>query len=80
MSIKQKGQHCTDGERGWETGSQTVSNVQMLFFLLLKEASMLRWKYSTQKHSDPLQVAGMSTKKKDSKTLFLASSTEKEFS
>lgn len=31
---------------------------------------MLRRKYSTQKHTDPSQVAGMNTKKKDSKTLF----------
>ena len=64
MSVKQEGKHCTDGERGWETGSKTVSDVQMLFFLLLRGASMLRKKFSTQKHNDPLQVDGMRTKKK----------------
>ena len=64
MSVKQEEKHCTDGERGWETGSKTVSDVQMLFFLLLRGASMLRRKCSTQKHNDPLQVDGMRTKKK----------------
>lgn len=77
ISIKQKVQHCTDGERGWETGSETVSDVQILFFLLLREASVLGRKYSTQKHSDPLRVAGMSTKKEDSKTPILATSANK---
>ena len=77
MSIKQKGQHCTDGERGWETGRKTISDVQMLFFLSLREATILRRKYSNT-CSDPLQVAGISTKKKDSKTLFLASSAKKK--
>lgn len=40
---------------------------------------MLGSKYSTQKHSDPSQVAGMNTKKKDSKTLFLALDAKKKF-
>lgn len=41
---------------------------------------MLGRKYSTQKHSDPLQAAGISTKKEDSETLFLVSSEKKKFS
>lgn len=39
---------------------------------------MLGRKYSTQKHSDPLQAAGISTKKEDSETLFFGIKCKKE--
>lgn len=70
MSIKQKVQHCTDGERGWE---QEARLSVMFRYCCSRLEKHLCWEGNIQhRNSDPLRVAGISTKKEDSETLCLA--------